>query len=142
MENKRLYTGIILSGGKGVRLGMDKGLIELNGRKLIEYAIDILSPFCNEVIISSNNPDYGILPARIVPDFAAGNGPMMGIYSALKASPTAANLILAVDNIFVTRAFFQYLVSLNLSAYHVAVPYVQNKYFEPLVDIIRRNAFR
>ncbi len=133
MENKKLYTGIVLAGGKCIRLGMDKGLIELNGRKLIEYAIEILSPFCNEIIISSNNPEYRILPDRIVPDLAAGNGPMMGIYSSLKASPTTANLILAVDNIFVTRAFFHYLLSMNLSAYHVAVPYVQNKYFEPLV---------
>jgi molybdopterin-guanine dinucleotide biosynthesis protein A len=48
MENKKLYTGIVLAGGKGIRLGTDKGLIELNGRKLMEYAIEILSPFCNE----------------------------------------------------------------------------------------------
>jgi molybdopterin-guanine dinucleotide biosynthesis protein A len=133
MENKKLYTGIVLAGGKGIRLGTDKGLIELNGRKLIEYAIEILSPFCNEIIISSNNPEYRMFLFRIIPDLTAGKGPMMGIYSSLKASPTTANLILAVDNIFVTRAFFRYLLSMNLSAYHVAVPYVQNEYFEPLV---------
>ncbi len=133
MGNKNLYTGIILAGGKGVRLGMDKGLIGMHGRNLIEYAIDTLSPFCNEIIISSNNPDYRKFPFRIVPDLAAGNGPMMGIYSALKASLTTENLILAVDNIFVTSGFFRYLTSIDLSEYHVAIPYVQDKYFEPLV---------
>ena len=133
MVSKDSYTGIILAGGKGVRLGMDKGLIGFRGRRLIEYSIDILTPFCNEIIISSNNPDYKQFPFRIVPDLAAGNGPMMGIYSALKVSTTPANLILAVDNVLVTRTFYHYLLSGDLSEHHVAVPFLQNKYFEPLV---------
>ncbi len=133
MENKNLYTGIILAGGKGARLGMDKGLIMFRGRKLTEYAINILSPFCHEIIISSNNPDYKIFPHRIVPDLAAGNGPMMGIYSSLKVSTTNANLVLAVDNVFVNGAFYAYLLSKDLSEHQVAVPFLQSKYFEPLV---------
>ncbi|MEI7897388.1 MAG: molybdenum cofactor guanylyltransferase [bacterium] len=127
------YTGIILSGGKGTRVGRDKGLIELNGRKMVEYAIDILSPFCTEIIISSNNPDYHSVASRIVPDISAGYGPMMGVYSALKSSSTTLNLILAVDNIFVTGAFYRYLLSKNLPECMIAVPYVNDKYFEPLV---------
>ena len=115
MESKDIYTGIILAGGQGVRLGRDKGLIELNGRKLIEYAVDILSPVCKEIIISSNNQDYQIFPFRIVPDVTAGYGPMMGIYSALKVSSTIANFILAVDNIFITQVVYQYLLSKELA---------------------------
>jgi molybdopterin-guanine dinucleotide biosynthesis protein A len=112
---------------------MDKGLIKIYGKTLTEYATEILSPFCHEIIISSNNTQYKTFPFRIIPDIATGKGPMIGIYSALGASSTNSNLILAVDKIYITRAFFKYLLARDLSEFHAAVPYIQNKYFEPLV---------
>jgi molybdopterin-guanine dinucleotide biosynthesis protein A len=57
---------------------------------------------------------------------------MMGLYSALRASCNENNLVIAVDNILVTREFYQYLVALDLDGCTVAVPYVQNRYYEPL----------
>lgn len=127
------YTGIILAGGQSVRFGRDKGFMELNGKKMIEYAVEILTSFCTEIIISSNDPGYQQLPWRIVPDIDPGHGPMMGLYSALRNTPTARNLVLAVDNIMVTPAFYHYLLSKDLTNYLVAVPYIRNKFYEPLV---------
>jgi molybdopterin-guanine dinucleotide biosynthesis protein A len=126
-------TGIILAGGKGSRLGRDKGLIGWKGRKVVEIAIDTLAPFCREILISSNNPEYEKFGCRVVPDLSPGNGPMMGIYSALKCSASPANLLLAVDNVLVTGSFYQYLLSKELSGAQVAVPFVGNRFYEPLV---------
>ena len=123
MATQNKYTGIILAGGRGVRLGRDKGLIEFHGKKLVGYAIDILTPFCKEIVISSNHPDYQKFPFRIVPDVITGQGPMMGIFSAMKVSSTTANLILAVDSIFITRAFYHYMLSKELSCHQIAVPF-------------------
>ncbi len=138
MKTGNQITGIILAGGQGSRLGRDKGLIGLNGKSLAEHAMDVLSPFCNKIMISSNNPGYHVFPCEIVPDRLPGYGPMMGISSALKASSTTMNLVLAVDNVFVTREFFNYLISRDLSNHQVAVPFVKNNYFEPLVGYYSR----
>jgi len=129
----QLYTGIILAGGQSSRLGMDKGLIDWHGRKIIEYAIDTLVPFCTEIIISSNNQYYKQFSHRVIPDFRTGHGPMMGLYSALKSTSTRSNLVLAVDNILVTGAFYQYLLSKDISDSWIAVPYIHNQFYEPLV---------
>lgn len=133
MDVMQLYTGIILAGGHSSRLGIDKGLIDWHGRKIIEYAIDILAPFCPEIIISSNNPDYQQFSYRIIPDIRAGHGPMMGLFSALKGTSTRSNLVLAVDNILVTGAFYQYLLEKDLSDCWIAIPFIHNQFYEPLV---------
>lgn len=139
MPNKHLYTGIILAGGQSSRLGRDKGLIEWHGRRIIEYAVDTLSPFCSKVIVSTNNQDYGQYINHVVPDIRQGHGPMMGLYSALESSSTELNLVLAVDNILVNRAFYCYLLTKELSEFQVAVPYLQNKFYEPLVGYYHKN---
>jgi molybdopterin-guanine dinucleotide biosynthesis protein A len=139
MPDKQLFTGIILAGGQSSRLGMDKGLIEWRGRRIIEYAADTLSPFCSELIVSSNNQEYTQYINHVVPDIRQGYGPMMGLYSALKASSTELNLVLAVDNILVTRPFYRYLLSVELSELQVALPYIQNKFYEPLVGYYHKD---
>ena len=133
MGSIKQHTGIILAGGQSSRLGRDKGLIEVKNKTLVEHAADVLSAFCDEILVSSNNPDYCRLPYRIIPDISPGWGPMMGIYSALKVSSEMSNLVLAVDNIFVTSAFYEYLLATNYCDYMAAVPFVQNMYYEPLV---------
>ncbi len=139
MPNKHFYTGIILAGGQSSRLGRDKGLMEWHGRRIIEYAVDTLSPFCSKVIVSSNNQDYLQFINHVVPDIRPGHGPMMGLYSALEASSTELNLVLAVDNILVNSAFFRYMLSKELSDFQVSVPYLQNKFYEPLVGYYHKN---
>jgi molybdenum cofactor guanylyltransferase len=133
VENKRVFSGIILAGGQSSRLGRDKGLIEWKGRKLVEHAIAVLEPLCSEVIISSNNPEYQQFGRPVVADQSPGYGPMMGLYSALSLSCNENNLVIAVDNLLVTRGFYKYLIAYDLRQYKIAVPFVQNRFYEPLV---------
>ncbi len=132
MISKDNITGIILAGGRGSRLGFDKGLLLDNGITLIERAINVLSGHCNKLIISSNNLEYNKFGIERVPDILEKNGPMMGIYSSLIASTTKHNLVLAVDNIFVDAAFYEYVLS-KLDGSIVALPFIDKQYFEPLV---------
>ena len=115
MISKDNITGIILAGGRGSRLGFDKGLLLDNGITLIERAINVLSGHCNKLIISSNNLEYNKFGIERVPDILEKNGPMMGIYSSLIASTTKHNLVLAVDNIFVDAALFTTLCKYGLT---------------------------
>lgn len=132
-------TGIILAGGNSARFGSDKGLVIFRGKTLLERAAAILTPFCDEVIISTNNPDHEKYGFRVVQDEVRDNGPMMGIYSALNASLTMRNLVLAVDNLRVEQNFFNYLLSRNLTSCEAAVPFLEKKYFEPLVGFYSKS---
>lgn len=98
---KHDITGVILAGGRGSRLGgVDKGLVRLRGRPLIEHAIDALRPQVGGLLISANrNRDvyaaYGIpVIADVMGDY---DGPLAGILSAMRAATTPYNLIAPCD---------------------------------------------
>jgi molybdopterin-guanine dinucleotide biosynthesis protein A len=146
------FTGIILAGGQSSRLGQDKGLLNCHGITLAQRAVDILSCFCTRVIIITGNPEYKHAQVELVPDIIPGKGPLMGLYSGLKASRTADNLVLAVDNCFVNADFYTYLLP-NIKDYDAVVPGNNGK-LEPLVgfysrrvlpvmdDFIRKNNYK
>ena len=82
-------AAVILAGGLGRRMGgVDKGLIEYQGRPLIEWALDTLTPQADPLVISANRnleryTAYGhrVLPDTL-PDFP---GPLAGVLAALEA---------------------------------------------------------
>ena len=47
---------VIQAGGQSSRMGVDKGLVELCGRTMIENIIDRLKFFADEMLITSNLP--------------------------------------------------------------------------------------
>ncbi len=100
---KEEVTGIILSGGKSSRLGEEKGLALFNGKPLIQYAIDILKPVCDKIIISANNQldEYAKFGFEIVEDQVKGIGPMAGLIAGLNKSVTRYNFVLSCDTPFV-----------------------------------------
>jgi molybdopterin-guanine dinucleotide biosynthesis protein A len=98
----RDITGVILAGGRGSRLGgVDKGLEQLHGRPLIEYAIDALRPQVDALLISANrNRDvyasYGYpVIADVMGDY---DGPLAGMLSAMRAAGTAYILTTPCDS--------------------------------------------
>ena len=138
MISREYCTGIILAGGKSSRLGFDKGLLEYRGQTLTERAMKVLGNFCSKLLISSNKAEYEKFGVERVADLLEHNGPMMGIYSCLMASPTRHNLVLPVDNIFVEPSFYEYLIN-KLDKSLAAVPYIDNRYFEPLIGYYNKN---
>ena len=48
-------SSIILAGGRGTRMGgIDKGLVKLQLKSLIQHLIERLTPQVNEIIINAN----------------------------------------------------------------------------------------
>ena len=65
--------GLILSGGAGTRLGgVNKGLVEVEGKPLIQWVYDALSPQVDEIYISANDEQF------------YRDGPLAGIHSLAK----------------------------------------------------------
>ena len=48
-------TGVILAGGQGRRMGgVDKGLRELRGKRMVAWALERFAPQVDEVLINAN----------------------------------------------------------------------------------------
>ena len=85
-------TGVVFAGGQGRRMGgVDKGLVELDGRALVAHVIERLPPQVGELVINANqNRDryaafgYPVV-ADVIPDFA---GPLAGLHAAMAAATT------------------------------------------------------
>ena len=85
-------TGVILAGGRATRMGgMDKGLVELNGRPLIAHVLAALQPQVAAVLINANRnlESYAELGCRVISDDQQGYlGPLAGLATALGQAET------------------------------------------------------
>lgn len=91
-------TGVVLAGGLGRRMGsVDKGLQLLDGKPMVQHAIERFAPQVDELLINANRNaeryaafGYPVVPDRIA-DFA---GPLAGLHAALSraAHPLVATV--------------------------------------------------
>ncbi len=135
--DKKLITGIVLSGGRSSRMGQDKSLMILNGKPLIQYAIDTIKPLCDKVVISSNFNNYDFTGCEVWPDEMDVQAPITGIYSCIKQSPTEVNLVISCDMPLIQTMLFEYLLTFA-NNHDIIVP-THNKYFEPLCAIYKKS---
>ncbi len=78
-------------------MGTDKGLIQFRDKTMIEFALQMVMPYCNEVLISSNNEAYSKFGYPVVPDEIVDIGPIGGIMSCLKKAKYEKVFITACD---------------------------------------------
>ena len=98
-------TAVILAGGKARRMaGEDKGLIELGGRRLIEYIIAALTPQTDSIIINANRhhdayAEYGLpVVADMLSDYL---GPLVGMASGMQATDRPWIVTVPCDSPFI-----------------------------------------
>lgn len=96
-------TGLVLAGGRGTRMGgLDKGLVEFEGRPLAAHVLARLAPQVGALLISANrNLDrYAALGVPVVadpPEYGPFAGPLAGIRAALAAIATPWLAVVACD---------------------------------------------
>lgn len=85
-------TAGILAGGRATRMGgVDKGLVELGGRPMVEYVLDALRGQTSRMLINANRSvdQYERYGVQVVRDHQAGFlGPLAGIASMMAAADT------------------------------------------------------
>jgi len=133
MEKTKI-TGIILAGGKSSRMGRDKGWIELNNKPLINYAIEALKPYCDDLIISSNSKEYNSLGYPIYEDKIKNCGPMGGIYSTLLFSSTPINMVLSCDMPLISTELIKYVLDKSVEG-KISLPIHGVNFIEPLCAV-------
>lgn len=130
-------TGIILAGGKSLRMGSDKGMMLLKGKKFIEYIIEAIRPVTNRIIIIANNENYNYLGYPIYKDIIKDCGPMGGIYTGLTYSETEKNLVVSCDIPFISEELLNYIIR-NGDDCEIAIPEHDGK-IEPLCALYSKN---
>ena len=133
---KQDITGIILAGGKSSRMGTDKGILELNGRKMVDYVIKALTPNVDEIIIIANNKNYNNLGYKVYRDIIKNCGPMGGIYTGLMKSKTKNNMLVCCDIPNISSIIIEYII-ISAGEEAALVP-IHNGQAEPLCAVYKK----
>ena len=101
----------ILAGGKSSRMGRDKGLIEIDGRPMTAHLIDTLKHLGMTPGIISNNPAYEQFGLPVIPDIIKDQGPMGGLYTAMRWARAANVMLVSCDMPFIGPAALKSLLN-------------------------------
>lgn len=105
-------NGLVLVGGKSLRMGSDKSRIAYHGIPEWKRVYDLLKTELDEVFVSvasTNQQEFQDVPCIL--DHWDAIGPMGGIASALKSYPDHAWLVLACDMPAITEKEIRTLVA-------------------------------
>ncbi|HXN71402.1 MAG TPA: molybdenum cofactor guanylyltransferase [Candidatus Acidoferrales bacterium] len=134
--------GFVMAGGQSSRMGRDKALLEIDGVSLLVHAANLLQSVVGTPIVVASPGLYGSLGLRIVADDWPGYGPLGGIATALRASTTNWNLIIACDLPYLTKEWLEFLVGRALKSKAEAVVPMNERGAEPLCAMYHKNAER
>ena len=127
-------TGIILAGGKNLRLGRNKALEKIGGVTVIERVVSRLTPLVSQLVIVTADGKNHLIPipsAKFKADIYPGKGPLGGIYSGISVSRTELNIAVACDMPFLNTALLKHMLELA-SGFDAVVPRTRESLFEPL----------
>lgn len=134
-----MISVVIQAGGQSSRMGTDKGLVELNGKRMVEHALAAVAGLGDETLITTNHPDsYAFLGLPLLGDDEPGAGALPGLQTALRGANGEYVLVVAVDMPFLNRGLLQHIVDQREGA-DVVVPKWDGR-FQPTHALYRREA--
>jgi molybdopterin-guanine dinucleotide biosynthesis protein A len=137
---KEKATAIIMAGGNSSRTGADKSMLQIKGRPIIEHICDQLRGTFKQILISTQEVDkYTFLGCNCIPDKMPGQGPLMGIASALEASASELNFVVACDIPHIDIRFVRKMLAESQGA-DMVIPTTGNEKYEPLFAIYNKSA--
>ena len=119
-------TGIILAGGKNLRMGKNKAFLEVNGERIIDRTSNLFRELFDEVLLVTNSlPDYLDLNLRMVADLYAGKGALGGVYTGLFHASHSHAFVAACDMPFLNKDLIRHLIDLS-PGYDIVIPKTQD----------------
>lgn len=124
-------TGIILAGGKNLRMGRNKAFLEVDGERIIDRTRAIFVDLFDEVLLVTNSPlDYISLNLRIVTDLYEDKGSLGGIFTGLFYASHPYAFVAACDMPFLNKELIHHLMDLS-AGFDIVIPRVEDGW-EPL----------
>jgi molybdopterin-guanine dinucleotide biosynthesis protein A len=135
-------TAIIMAGGESSRIGVDKSMLPVEGQPMIKHIHNQLRGTFNQILISTDEvKKYAFLGCDCVPDKMPGQGPLMGIVSALGASENKLNFVVACDIPHIDIRFVRKMLAEAKTA-DMVIPTTENGKHEPLFAIYNKSALK
>ena len=130
--------GLVLSGGKSMRMGTDKGLIAYHGIPQRDYLYQLLEKICDKTFMSIRKEQEAEISSTFntIVDEDVFKGPFNGILSAHNKYPDVAWLVLACDLPLINEKSLRELIEARKgSADATAFAQKENPLPEPLCAI-------
>jgi molybdopterin-guanine dinucleotide biosynthesis protein A len=132
----------VLAGGKGKRMGMNKALLELDGKTILDRILEVLPDIFPSILLVVQGENSSLCPdcgphVEVVADIIPEKGPLGGIYTALEHSTAPYVFVMACDMPYPDPELVRCLLALA-SGKEAVVPR-RGEYIEPLFAIYRRD---
>ena len=115
-------TGIILAGGRSLRMGENKAFLIIQGARIIDRILTSFKELFQEILLVTNTPlEYFDLNLRTVADLFPGCGSLGGIYTGLFYASHPRAFVVACDMPFLQAPVIQYLKDLS-PPYDMVIP--------------------
>lgn len=113
-------TAVILAGGKGRRLGgQDKGLVDYQGKPLIQHVLDKITPQVTQLCINANRnqAQYEQFGYPVISDELSDfQGPLAGFATAMQHCKTEFILTMPCDGPHLPNNYVERLIAGNTQA--------------------------
>ena len=131
-------SGLILSGGKNLRMGQNKAFIRIEGIPIIQRIVDLFQTLFEEIIIITNEREpYLQFKAKVYGDLLPDAGALGGLYTGLFHSSFFYSFAVACDMPFLKRPVIEYLLN-KVEGYDVTIPRTEDGY-QPLHAAYSKN---
>jgi molybdopterin-guanine dinucleotide biosynthesis protein A len=108
-------AGAILAGGRATRLGgRNKAQLVVGGRAILDRQLAVLAPLLADLVIVADDPTpYADAGVPIIPDVAAGQGPLGGIAAALRWNRQPRVFVVGCDMPHLHAGVIRHLIALG-----------------------------
>ena len=103
-------TGFILAGGDSKRMGVNKALLKVGNKTIIERSRDLMQNIFEKVFLSTNDFEtYMFLNIPMIADIYKNLGPLSGIHAGLVSSETNKIFFLSCDLPFMSEEMIRFI---------------------------------
>lgn len=136
-------TGIVLCGGKSVRMGKDKAFLMYHQKPQYAHVADQLAAYCKQVFISCNEQQKAAISTnyQYIQDSAtyASSGPIAGVLSAFENAQQSSLLVIGCDYPHLALSDMLALVENRNKEYDVVCYHnAESGFDEPLLAIYEK----
>jgi molybdopterin-guanine dinucleotide biosynthesis protein A len=138
LQTQNNITGIILSGGRSLRMGQNKAFIQIEGLPIIERISTLFKQVFREVIIVTNETElFQNLGSKIYTDIIPNKGALGGLYTGIYYSIFEYSFCVACDMPLINKSLVQFLIQ-NIRGEDVIVPHTKDG-LQPLHALYSKN---
>jgi molybdopterin-guanine dinucleotide biosynthesis protein A len=153
LEPKNSISGIILSGGKSIRMGQNKAFIKIDGVPIINRISDLFKELFQETIIVTNQKEiFKDFDSKIYSDLIPNKGALGGLYTGIFFSSFYYSFCVGCDMPFIKKSLVQYIIK-NIEDEDVIVPRTKDglqplhaiyskKCLDPIKSAIEKGKFK